>query len=64
MMTLQAPDHIEVEDGHVTALYTQPQFIGPVKRGRPAPQTADKPLVRILRMRKVPFHRLHSHPQP
>lgn len=48
MMTLQAPDHIEVEDGHVTALYTQPQFIGPVKRGRPAPQTADKPLVRIV----------------
>ena len=47
MMTLQAPDHIEVEDGHVAALYTQPQFIGPVKRGRPAPQTADKPLVRI-----------------
>ena len=48
MMTLQAPDHIEVEDGHVTALYTQPQFIGPVKRGRPAPQTADKPLLRIV----------------
>ncbi len=47
MMTLQAPDHIEVEDGHVAALYTQPQFIGPVKRGRPAPQAADKPLVRI-----------------
>lgn len=47
MMTLQAPDHIEVEGGHVSALYTQPQFIGPVKRGRPAPQTAGKPLVRI-----------------
>lgn len=47
MMTLQAPDHIEVEDGHVAALYTQPQFIGPVKRGRPAPQKADKPLARI-----------------
>ena len=48
MMTLQAPDHIEVEDGRAVALYVQPQFIGPVKRGRPAPQKADKPLVRVL----------------
>lgn len=47
MMTLQAPDHIEVENGQAVALYTQPQFIGPVKRGRPAPQKADKPLVRV-----------------
>ena len=47
MMTLQAPDHIEVEDGRAVALRTQPQFIGPVKRGRPAPQKADKPLVRV-----------------
>ena len=47
MMTLQAPDHIEVEDGRAVALYVQPQFIGPVKRGRPAPQKADKPLVRV-----------------
>lgn len=47
MMTLQAPDHIEVENGQAVALYTQPQFIGPVKRGRPAPQRADKPLVRV-----------------
>lgn len=47
MMTLQAPDHIEVEDGCAVALYAQPQFIGPVKRGRPAPQKADKPLVRV-----------------
>ena len=47
MMTLQAPDHIEVEDGRAVALHTQPQFIGPVKRGRPAPQKADKPLVRV-----------------
>ena len=47
MMTLQAPDHIEVEDGLAVALHTQPQFIGPVKRGRPAPQKADKPLVRV-----------------
>lgn len=47
MMTLQVPDHIEVENGQAVALYTQPQFIGPVKRGRPAPQKADKPLVRV-----------------
>ncbi len=47
MMTLQAPDHIEVEDGRAVALHTQPQFIGPVKRGRPAPQKADKPSVRV-----------------
>ena len=47
MMTLQAPDHIEVENGQAVALYTQPQFIGPVTRGRPAPQKADKPLVRV-----------------
>lgn len=47
MMTLQAPDHIEVEDGRAVALHTQPQFIGPMKRGRPAPQKADKPLVRV-----------------
>ena len=47
MMTLQAPDHIEVENGQAVALYAQPQFIGPVKRGRPAPQKADKPLVRV-----------------
>lgn len=47
MMTLQAPDHIEVENGRAVALHTQPQFIGPVKRGRPAPQKADKPLVRV-----------------
>ena len=47
MMTLQAPDHIEVEDGRAVALHTQSQFIGPVKRGRPAPQKADKPLVRV-----------------
>ena len=47
MMTLQAPDHIEVENGQAVALYTQPQFIGPVKCGRPAPQKADKPPVRV-----------------
>lgn len=47
MLTLQAPDHIEAENGHCTALYTQPQMIGPVRGGRPSPQKADKPLLRI-----------------
>lgn len=47
MLTLQAPDHIEVTDGHCTALFTQPQMIGPVRGGRPSPQKADKPLLRI-----------------
>lgn len=47
MCVLQAPDHIEVENGHCTALYTQPQMIGPVKGGRPTPQKANKPLYRI-----------------
>ena len=47
MCVLQAPDHIEVTDGHCTALYTQPQMIGPVKGGRPTPQKANKPLYRI-----------------
>ncbi|MGN0301478.1 MAG: NAD(P)-binding protein [Anaerotardibacter sp.] len=47
MLTLQSPDHIEVEDGHCTALYTQPQMIGPVRDGRPAPRKADKPLERL-----------------
>ena len=48
ILMLQAPDHIEVsEAGHCTALVTQPQFIGAVKRGRPAPQKASKPPLRI-----------------
>lgn len=47
MLTLQAPDHIEVENGRCTALFTQPQMIGPVRGGRPAPQKAGKPLLRI-----------------
>ena len=47
MLTLQAPDHIEVQNGHCTALLTQPQMIGPVRGGRPAPQKANKPLLRI-----------------
>ncbi len=47
MLTLQAPEYIEVEDGHCTALYTQPQMIGPVRGGRPAPLKAHKPLMRL-----------------
>ena len=47
MMVLQAPARIEERDGRCTALITQPQRIGPVKRGRPAPVRADKPEVRI-----------------
>ena len=48
MITLQAPAAIEKDErGRCTALLTNPQMIGPVKRGRPAPQRADKPLVRV-----------------
>lgn len=48
MMVLQAPDSIEVDEaGHCRALVCQPQYIGPVKRGRPSPVAADKPPLRI-----------------
>ena len=48
MMTLQAPDSIEVdESGHCAALITQPQYISAVKRGRPAPADAAKPRQRV-----------------
>ena len=48
ILMLQSPDHIEVDEtGRCTALITQPQFIGAVKRGRPAPQKASKPPLRI-----------------
>ncbi len=48
MLTLQAPVRIEADaDGACTALITQPQYIGPVKRGRPAPLVADKPELAI-----------------
>lgn len=44
MATLLAPDAIKVDDeGNCCGLYVQPQMIGPVKRGRPAPLSADKP---------------------
>lgn len=48
MITLEAPVGIEVDaSGHCAALITQPQMIGPVKGGRPAPVNADKPQNRI-----------------
>ena len=44
MAVLEAPARIEVDEGGTcTALITQPQMIGPVKRGRPAPVPANKP---------------------
>ena len=48
MAVLEAPARVEVnEAGHCTALITQPQMIGAVKRGRPAPVAAAKPERRI-----------------
>ncbi|MEF9841856.1 MAG: NAD(P)-binding protein [Raoultibacter sp.] len=47
MVVLEAPVSIEVDEaGHCTALITQPQMIGAVRGGRPAPVVADKPSVR------------------
>ncbi|HIR09120.1 MAG TPA: FAD-dependent oxidoreductase [Candidatus Avoscillospira stercoripullorum] len=49
LLTLQAPVRIEAdENGHATALWVQPQIIGPVGRdGRPRPNKADCPEVCI-----------------
>lgn len=48
MVTLESPVRIEVgADGQCVALITQPQMIGPVKGGRPAPVDADKPQSKI-----------------
>ncbi len=48
MIVLQAPLAIESnEQGHCTALITQPQMIGNIQRGRPAPVAANKPTERI-----------------
>lgn len=48
LVVLQAPVGIEVDgDGRCTALLTQPQIIGAVRGGRPAPVAADKPQERI-----------------
>ncbi len=48
IMTLMAPVRVEVdEDENVTGLWVQPQIIGGVQRGRPAPRNADKPEVLV-----------------
>lgn len=48
MITLKAPVRIETDDdGNASALIVQPQVIGQVKDGRPAPKNADKPEQRI-----------------
>ena len=49
VLTLQAPLRIEAdENGHVAALWTQPQIIGEMdKAGRPRPDTADVEPLRI-----------------
>ena len=48
MMQLQAPARIEADaDGNVSALICQPQRIGAVRGGRPAPVAADKPEMRL-----------------
>ncbi len=48
VLTLHAPVRIEVEDGHATALWAQPQIIGEVdKAGRPRPNTAAVEPIRI-----------------
>ncbi|MBR3241100.1 MAG: FAD-dependent oxidoreductase [Parasporobacterium sp.] len=48
MITLKAPVCIETdEQGNATALIVQPQVIGKVKGGRPAPENSGKPQQRI-----------------
>lgn len=48
MVVLESPVGIEVDgSGCCSALVTQPQMIGPVKDGRPAPVAADKPHGRV-----------------
>ena len=43
LLTLKAPLRIEAdENGDARALWVQPQIIGPVRGGRPAPRKADK----------------------
>lgn len=43
MITLEAPVAIETdEQGHCTALITQPQMVGEIRGGRPTPVDADK----------------------
>ena len=48
LLTLQSPVKIEGDkNDNICALWTQPQVIGPIERGRPIPMDADKPKERI-----------------
>lgn len=48
LITLEAPVAIKTdEQGHCTALITQPQMIGTVRDGRPTPMNANKPQVSL-----------------
>ncbi|MBR1797948.1 MAG: FAD-dependent oxidoreductase [Clostridiales bacterium] len=48
ILELNAPTKIEkTDDGKVAALWVQPQIVGEVKWGRPAPVNADAPEVRL-----------------
>ena len=48
LLTLKAPVRIEADgDGNAVALWVQPQMIGEVRGGRPAPKPADLPEERI-----------------
>ena len=48
LLDLHAPLRIEEdENGHVAALWVQPQIIGPMKHGRPIPMVSSKAPVRL-----------------
>jgi len=48
LLTLMAPVRIEAgEDGRAAALWVQPQIPGAIRSGRPVPQNAEAPEVRI-----------------
>ena len=48
LVTLKAPLRVEADaQGNACALWVQPQIIGPVKGGRPAPRKANKPEERM-----------------
>lgn len=48
LVTLKAPLRVEADaEGKACALWVQPQIIGPVKGGRPAPRKANKPEERM-----------------
>lgn len=48
LLTLKSPLRVEAnEQGEVAALWVQPQMIGPVRGGRPAPKRANKPEERL-----------------